>query len=94
MTEERMFPSSTACHLVERCRYDWNGKGWLETYVIILEGRHYRVRYIDVYNEGVTGGLPLGWEQPQPIDEHRFAAALQLRVHFPPVSRNGANGVA
>lgn len=89
MSEERVYPGSTACHLIERCRYDWKGSGWLEAYVIIVDGKHMRTRFIDVaYQPGFTGGLGFGWETPQPIDEHQYAAALQRRIQFPPVSRD------
>lgn len=85
MQQTQVYPGSTACTMVERCRYDWRGsEGYLETYVLMKDGKCYRVRYNDITHPvGSPNQLEVGWEKPQQIDEHRYATALQAPFQGP-----------
>lgn len=78
MTQNRVYPGSTACKQVQRLKYEWKGStGHIESHVFEKDGKYFRVSYNDVsHPEGSTNSLSPGWERPQEIDGHQYATAF------------------
>lgn len=87
MSEERVFPGSTSCKIVERRVYEWRDSiGHIETYVFEKDGKYFRVSFNDVIHPpGSSNSLEPGWQTPREIDGYRYAMAFNGQTLGPSI---------